>query len=56
MSSLDWKALTLGGIWVAIGIVYLTYLTSGFKVAPPEMDFSEEEELLAPDEAAPTTA
>jgi len=55
-SSLDWKALTLGGVWVAIGIVYLTYLTSGFKKAPPEMDFSEEEELMAPDEPAPTTA
>lgn len=55
MSSLDWKALTLGGVWVVIGVVYLTYLTAGFKTAPPEMDFSEEEEILAPDEAAPST-
>ena len=55
-SSLDWKALTLGGIWVIVGILYLTYLTSGFKVAPPEMDFREEQVLLAPDEASSTTA
>lgn len=56
MSSLDWKALTLGGIWVVIGLIYLTYLTKGFKKAPPEMDFSEEQELLVPEEAAPESA
>jgi putrescine importer len=31
----------LGLVWLAVGIVYLGYLTSFFKVAPPEMDFAE---------------
>lgn len=39
--SLDGHALTLGCIWLAIGLVYLTYLTKGFKQQPPEMQFSE---------------
>lgn len=46
MTHLDWKALTMGGIWLVLGFVYLVYLTRGFKVEPPEMDFSEREELL----------
>lgn len=36
MSSLDQKALTLGGIWLAIGVVYLAFLTVGFTRNPPE--------------------
>ncbi|MHB0980051.1 MAG: APC family permease [Thermoleophilia bacterium] len=56
MSNLDWKALTLGGIWVVIGIAYLAYLTKGFQVEPPEMDFSDQEDLLGPDAAQPLAA
>ncbi|MFH8572500.1 APC family permease [Streptomyces sp. NPDC017993] len=40
---LDGKALTLGAIWLALGIGYLAYLTKGFRAAPPEMAFTEEE-------------
>jgi putrescine importer len=39
---LDGRALTLGLIWLAVGIVYLAYLTRGFRTAPPEMEFTEE--------------
>lgn len=41
LTSLDGHALTLGVIWLAIGAVYLVYLTRGFKQQPPEMQFSE---------------
>ena len=43
LAHLDGKALTLGVIWLALGIGYLAYLTKGFRVAPPEMAFTEEE-------------
>ncbi|HEY0536889.1 MAG TPA: APC family permease [Actinoallomurus sp.] len=39
---LDGRALTLGLIWLALGIAYLAYLTRGFRNAPPEMEFSED--------------
>jgi len=42
---LDWKALTLGAVWVVVGFGWLLYLTNGLRRLPPEMDFSEEEEL-----------
>ena len=45
LTHLDWKALTLGAIWVTIGFIWLLVLTRAFRVQPPEMDFSEEEEL-----------
>lgn len=41
MVSLDKNALTLGVVWLVLGVVYLTVLTGGFKQNPPEMDFSE---------------
>lgn len=41
MVSLDSHALTLGGIWLAAGLVYLAVLTKGFKQEPPEIDFTE---------------
>lgn len=44
MTQLDSKALTLGAVWFVIGILYLVYLTSGFKNLPPEMDFVEDED------------
>jgi hypothetical protein len=31
----------LGLSWLAIGVVYLAVLTSGFRRQPPEMDFQE---------------
>ena len=42
LAHLDGKALTLGLIWLALGIVYLAYLTRLFRVPPPEMEFTEE--------------
>lgn len=35
--SLDKDAKVLGVIWLAVGIAYLTYLTRGFRVPPPEV-------------------
>lgn len=34
-------AKILGGIWLAIGIIYLAVKTKGFKELPPEMEFDE---------------
>lgn len=39
--NLDSKAITLGAIWLALGFLYLAFLTNGFKKNPPEMDFVE---------------
>ncbi|MBV2358041.1 APC family permease [Streptomyces sp. J2-1] len=39
---LDGKALMLGGVWLVLGVCYLTYLTRGFRRPPPEMSFEEE--------------
>ncbi|MEU3979281.1 APC family permease [Streptomyces sp. NPDC026672] len=50
LAHLDGKALTLGLIWLGLGVCYLLYLTRGFRVAPPEMDFDEES---APAETPP---
>lgn len=41
MLSLDRNALMLGMIWLALGFVYLAFLTVGFRNNPPEMDFAE---------------
>lgn len=38
---LDEAALILGCSWAVIGFSYLTYLTKGFKVAPPDMSAEE---------------
>ncbi|MEU1619290.1 APC family permease [Streptomyces sp. NPDC005722] len=38
---LDGKALTLGVIWLALGVAYLAYLTRGFRTPPPELTFDE---------------
>jgi hypothetical protein len=37
MCSLDRHALILGGCWFVLGLLYLGYLTRGFRMAPPEM-------------------
>jgi len=38
---LDTIAVTLGLIWLGLGILYLIYLTRFFRAAPPEMTFEE---------------
>lgn len=39
---LDGKAKLLGLGWLTLGVLYLTYLTRGFRRPPPEMDFVDE--------------
>ncbi|MGO4568062.1 APC family permease [Rhizobium sp. 2YAF20] len=41
LANLDNNAKILGVVWLAVGIVYLGYLTRFFQTAPPEMDFAE---------------
>lgn len=41
MVSLDKLAIILGLSWLAVGVVYLAWLTGGFRRQPPEMDFQE---------------
>lgn len=48
MSMLDINAVILGGIWLALGLVYLLYLTRFFSRRPPEVDFSESEPEPSP--------
>jgi amino acid transporter len=45
MSHLDTTALTLGAGWLAVGFLWLLYLTRLFRQEPPEMEFSEAEEI-----------
>lgn len=40
--NLDSKAMILGLVWTAIGIIYLSVSTRGFKEAPIDIDFGEE--------------
>ncbi|RNB89801.1 APC family permease [Brevibacillus fluminis] len=42
ITGLDKHSLMLGLIWGALGIIYLLYLTKGFKKRPPEMVFDED--------------
>jgi amino acid transporter len=42
LTQLDRHAITLGLVWLAVGVVYLAYLTRLFRVPPPEIDFSEQ--------------
>ncbi|CAN5189770.1 amino acid permease [soil metagenome] len=46
-TSLPALAFIIGGIWVAIGLIYLAVLTRGFRVRPPVMDFSEEAPVVS---------
>jgi putrescine importer len=46
--NLDIKALTLGAIWVVVGFCVLLYLTRGFRIRPPEVQFDEAELGTAP--------
>ncbi|UOQ92261.1 APC family permease [Halobacillus shinanisalinarum] len=38
--NLDVNSLVLGGIWFALGFIYMAILTKGFKQKPPGMDLS----------------
>ncbi len=38
--NLDVHSKVLGSIWIIAGVIYLTYLTKGFKQRPPEIDLS----------------
>ena len=42
LTRLDSTAIGLGLAWLAVGVVYLAVLTKGFRVAPPEVEFSED--------------
>ena len=39
--NLESSSLTLGLIWLTIGVAYLVYLTKGFRVPPPQFDHVE---------------
>ncbi|TMQ96259.1 APC family permease [Actinomadura soli] len=45
---LDGRAQTLGLIWLALGVAYLAYLTRFFRLAPPEMEFTEDKRPAEP--------
>ncbi|MNT62267.1 Low-affinity putrescine importer PlaP [compost metagenome] len=41
MVSLDHLAILLGLSWLALGVIYLGWLTGGFRRQPPELSFEE---------------
>lgn len=43
LTKLDSKAITIGAIWLGLGVLLLCYLTRMFRVPPPGMRFEEEE-------------
>lgn len=45
LANLSKNALSLGSIWVAVGVAYLLYLTKFFTKQPPHMNFNEAEYL-----------
>ncbi|KIF73131.1 Putrescine importer PuuP [Streptomyces sp. 150FB] len=48
LAHLDGRALTLGLVWLALGVVYLAWLTRLFRKPPPTMDFNEETAVAEP--------
>jgi putrescine importer len=42
-SGLDSHSMTLGGIWAAVGFIYLLIKTKLFRVKPPQIDFNAED-------------
>jgi len=48
LTRLDRNAITLGLVWLALGVLYLAFLTRGFRTAPPEMEFTESVEAASP--------
>ncbi|MGS2647726.1 amino acid permease [Streptosporangium sp. LJ11] len=47
LSRLDAHALTLGLIWLGLGLIYLTCLTRVFRRPPPDLEFAEEAPVIA---------
>lgn len=43
LTRLDANALTLGAIWLALGVIVLAIVTRGFRIPPPEASFDEAE-------------
>lgn len=43
LTNLDSHAITLGAIWLAVGLCWLAYLTNGFRTPPPELDLDDTE-------------
>ncbi|HEY8753218.1 MAG TPA: APC family permease [Arthrobacter sp.] len=41
LASLDSNAIWLGVSWLVLGVLYLAYLTRGFRKTPPELDMAE---------------
>src|SRR5699024_7981570 len=35
---LDIRSLILGTTWIVLGIIYLAFITKGFRQSPPELD------------------
>lgn len=48
LTRLDANALTLGAIWLAVGVIVLAIVTRGFRVPPPEASFEEVEAATQP--------
>lgn len=42
LTKLGHVALQIGGVWLAIGVVYLAVLTKGFRQPAPEMTFDDD--------------
>ncbi len=47
LSRLDTHALTLGLIWLGLGVTYLACLTHVFRRPPPDLEFTEEAPVIA---------
>lgn len=45
---LDIRSLVLGTSWLVLGVLYLIYITKGFKIPPPELTVDIDEENLTP--------
>ena len=45
-TSLPGNALLIGVIWMLIGLVYLAFLTKGFRAAPPSLNDDSAEALV----------
>jgi hypothetical protein len=43
LSQLDVHAITLGSIWLGVGVVILAIATRGFRRQPPELAIAEAE-------------
>ena len=42
LTNLDSNALTLGLVWLAVGLCWLGYLTRGFRIPPPAVDLDDD--------------